>query len=70
MKLITTLGAIGFFASTGGRLQGLSWGQVLLIMTACAAVVYISYRIEVYKDKRKRAARRKPRCSSPTANSK
>ena len=68
MKLITTLGAIGFIASTGGRLQGLSWGQILLNMAVFAAITYTSYRIEVQRDKRKRAARRKSRRSSSTAN--
>ena len=69
MKFITMLGAIGFIASTGGRLQGLSWGHVLLNMAACAAVTYISYRLDIQAEKRRRAARRKSRRSSTTANS-
>ena len=68
MKFITVLGEIGFIASTGGTLQGLSWGQVLLNMAACAAVTCISYRLEVQAEKRRRAARRKSRRSPTTAN--
>lgn len=65
MKLITILGVIGLIASTGGRLQGLSWSQILLNMAVFATVTCISCWLDIQAEKRKRAARRKSRRSSP-----